>query len=119
MRHHFARPAREPLPCLSGNRKKQPKAPAIANEAPVGNGISKGRTSGPRANAAAVNKAHNGRARFQLSFRGRNAQAATCGMSASDVKVRSTMKIQSQATREELTGLHSMVPKFVMTSRKM
>src|SRR5580693_5267879 len=100
MRHHFRRPACDPVPCRRGSRKKQPKAPASTKDVPVGKGISIGRTNGPIAKEAAESSAHKGRARFQLFLSGRNAQAASCGMRASDVNVRSTIKIQSQATRE-------------------
>src|SRR5438309_2121052 len=100
MRHHFTRPACEPLACLNGSRKKRAKAPPITKEAPVGKGISSGRTSGPIAKAAAEDTIHNGRARFQACVSGRKAQAASWGMSASELNVRSTIKIQSQATRE-------------------
>src|SRR5690348_15140703 len=100
MRHHLIRPAREPLPCLSGSRKKHPNAPATTKDAPVGKGISSGRTNGPIAKLAAENMAHKGRTRFQTFLSGRNAQAPSCGISASDVNVRSTMKTQSQDTRE-------------------
>src|SRR5579872_411459 len=99
MRHHLTRPAREPLLCRSGSRKKQAKPPIAKNDAPVEKGMFSGRTNGPMAKAAAEKPTQRGTARFQGSFNGRKAQAASCGMRAREVSVRSTMRTMSQETR--------------------